>query len=122
VPVNRCDWSMTSLSSRVPEIGGLPNRPSRFYFDSLIDGNSTLDVVGLLTAAPENNTIAVSVDTRSRWAPESRSFSGPQRFLKSQIQVKPDETVEVRLPLLGDEAGSFARRVLAIRIRARQLR
>jgi hypothetical protein len=103
-------------------IRGLPNRPSRFYFDSLVDGTSTLDIFGLLTASPESSTIAVSVDTRSRWAPEPRNFSGPQRFLKSQIEVKPAETVDVRLPLLGEEAGVFAKRALSIRIRARQIR
>jgi hypothetical protein len=103
-------------------VRGLPNRPFRFYFDSLVDGNSTLDIFGSLTAAPEGNTVALSVDTRSRWAPESRNISGPQRFLTSQIEVKPAETVDVRLPLLGEEAGPFAKRALSIRIRARQLR
>jgi hypothetical protein len=103
-------------------IRGLPNRPSRFYFDSLVDGTSTLDIFGLLTASPESNTIAVSVDTRSRWAPEPRNVSGPQRFLNSKIEVKPAETVDVRLPLLGEESGVFAKRALSIRIRARQLR
>jgi hypothetical protein len=35
---------------------------------------------------------------------------------------KPAETVEIRLPMLGDEAGPFAKRTYSIRIRARQLR
>jgi hypothetical protein len=103
-------------------VRGLPNRPFRFYFDSIIDGNATLDIYGILIATLESNAIAVSVETRSRWAPEPRNISGPQRFLNSEIQVKPAETVEIRLPLMGDEAGPFAKRSLSIRIRARQLR
>ena len=48
-------------------------------------------------------------------------YSRPPDFLNSEIQVHPSETVEIRLPLLGD-AGPFAKRSLSIRIRARQLR
>jgi len=50
------------------------------------------------------------------------NVSGPQRSVKSDIQVKPAETVEIRLPMLGDGAGPFAKRAFSIRIRARQLR
>ena len=103
-------------------VRGLPNRPSPFYFDSIVDANVTLDIYGTLVSRLENNVIAISVETRSRWAPGSRNFSGPQRSVKSDIQVKPAETVEIRLPMLGDEAGPFAKRAYSIRIRARQLR
>ena len=103
-------------------VRGLPNRPSHFYFDSLVDGSVTLDIYGTLMSHLGTDAIAMSVETRSRWAPESRNFSGPQRSVTSDIQVKPAETVEIRLPLLGDEAGTFAKRALSIRIRARQLR
>jgi hypothetical protein len=48
--------------------------------------------------------------------------SGPQQSVTSDVQVRPDETVEIRLPLLGEAAGPFARRAYSIRIRARQLR
>jgi len=103
-------------------VRGLPNRPSPFYFDSIVDANVTLDIYGTLVSRLERNVIAISVETRSRWAPGSRSVSGPQRSVKSDIQVKPAETVEIRLPMLGDEAGPFAKRAFSIRIRARQLR
>ena len=103
-------------------VRGLPFRPFRFYFDRLTDGDATLDIYGILNAGPDTNGMAVSVETRSRWAPEKRNVAGPQRFLNSDIKVKPDETVDIRLPLLGDEAGVFAKRALSIRIRARQLR
>jgi hypothetical protein len=101
-------------------VRGLPHRPFRFYFDSLADGNATLDVYGIITAKPESSAMAVSVETRSRWAPEPRPFSGPQLFFNSEIQVRPDETVEIRLPSI--DGGPFAKRALSIRIRARQLR
>jgi hypothetical protein len=103
-------------------VRGLPNRPSPFYFDSIVDANVTLDIYGTLVSRLESNVIAISVETRSRWAPGSRNFSGPQRSVKSNIQVKPAETVEIRLPMLGDDAGPFAKRAYSIRIRARQLR
>jgi hypothetical protein len=103
-------------------VRGLPNRPTSFYFDSIVDANATLDIYGTLVFRPESGVIAISVETRSRWAPGSRNFSGPQRSVKSNIQVKPAETVEIRLPTLGDDAGPFARRACSIRIRARQLR
>ena len=103
-------------------VRGLPNRPSPFYFDSIVDANVTLDIFGTLVSRLESGVIAISVDTRCRWAPGARNVSGPQRSVKSNIQVKPAETVEIRLPMLGDEAGPFAKRAYSIRIRARQLR
>jgi hypothetical protein len=101
---------------------GLPGRPFHFYFDSLVDAIATLDIYGILIARRLGEEVFVSVETRSRWAPEQRNISGPQRFLNSEIRVKPSDTVEIRLPLLGEEAGPFAKRALSIRIRARQLR
>lgn len=102
-------------------VRGLPNRPSRVYFDRMVDANVTLDIYGTLISRLESGVIAISVETRSRWAPSSGNLSGPQRSVKSDIQVKPAETVEIRLPMLGDEAGPFAKRAYSIRIRARQL-
>jgi hypothetical protein len=101
-------------------VRGLPNRPFRFYFDSIVDGAATLDIYGILLAKPESDAIAVSVETRGRWVPESRNFSGAQQFFKSEIKIKPTETVEIRLPPI--EAGPFAKRSLSIRVRARQPR
>lgn len=101
---------------------GLPGRPFNFYFDSLGEANGTLDIYGTLIARRLGEDVFVSVETRSRWTPELRNIRGPQRFLDFEVQVKPSETVEIRLPALGDDAGPFARRALSIRIRARQLR
>jgi hypothetical protein len=122
-------WLVERLSSGTEvtrsqplSIRGLPNRPFPFYFDSLVDGSVTLDIYGIVVSRLETGAIAISVETRSRWAPGSRNFSGPQRSVKSEIQVKPAETVEIRLPVLGDDAGPFAKRAFSIKIRARQLR
>lgn len=103
-------------------VRGLPGRPFNFYFDSIVDGEAILDIYGILIARRFEEEIAVSVETRSRWAPELRNLRGPQHFLNSEIRVHPSETVEIRLPLLGEDAGPFAKRSLSIRIRARQLR
>ena len=67
-------------------VRGLPNRPFRFYFDSIVDGNVTLDIYGILISRLETGALAISVETRSRWAPGSPSFSGPQRSVKSDEQ------------------------------------
>lgn len=120
--VERLSNGTEAQRSQPISVRGLPNRPSSFYFDSIVDGNVTLDIYGTLISRLETGVIAISVETLSRWVPGSRYFSGPQRSVKSEIQVKPAETVEIRLPLLGDEAGPFAKRAYSIRIRARQLR
>jgi hypothetical protein len=105
-------------------IRGLPNHPVRFYFDSLVDANMSLDIYGLLQARLASGTIAVTLETRCQWRGGStpKNIIGPQRSVKSEIEVKPVEIVEVQLPPLGDDAGPFAKRAFAIRIRMRQLR
>lgn len=98
-------------------VRGLPNRPIPFYFDSIVDGKVSLDIYGRLIALPESGAMEVSVETRGRWGER-----GPERSVRSVIQVKPEEIVEIRLPQLGESAGPFANREYSIRIRARQLR
>ncbi len=120
--VERLSNGSEAQRSQPLSVRGLPNRPSPFYFDSIVDAKVTLDIYGTLVSRLESGVIAVSVDTRCRWAPGSRNVSGPQLSVKSDIKVKPAETVEIRLPMLGDEAGPFAKRAYSIRIRARQLR
>jgi hypothetical protein len=104
-------------------VRGLPYRPLSFYFDSLTASGAALDVYGTMDARPSRGEMAVSLETRVRWSrkPESRII-GPQLSVKSDLYVKPDETVEIRLPVLTDDAGPFAKRSFSIRIRARQLR
>ena len=120
--VERLSNGSDAQRSQPLSIRGLPNRPIRFYFDSIADGNATLDIYGTLISRLDSGIVAISLETRSRWAPGSPNVSGPQRAVKSDIRVKPSETVEIRLPALGDGAGPFAQRAYSIRIRARQLR
>jgi hypothetical protein len=120
--VERLSNGTEAQRSQPLSVRGLPNRPFRFYFDSIVDSNVTLDIYGTLISRLESDAIAVSVETRGRWDPGSRNVSGPQRSVTSDIRVKPAETVEIRLPMLGDDAGPFAKRAFSIRIRARQLR
>jgi hypothetical protein len=120
--VERLSNGTEAQRSQPLSVRGLPNRPFRFYFDSLVDGNATLDIYGILTSRLETGALAISVETRCRWAPGSPDFSGPQRSVKSDIEVKPAETVDIRLPMLGDQANPFGKRAFSIRIRARQLR
>jgi hypothetical protein len=120
--IERLSNGTEAQRSQPLSLRGLPNRPFPFYFDSLVDGNVTLDIYGILTSRLETGRLAISVETRSRWAPGSSNFSGPQRSVKSDLQVKPAETVEIRLPILGNHAGPFGKRAFSIRIRARQLR
>ena len=120
--VERLSNGTEAQRSQPLSVRGLPNRPFRFYFDSIVDANVTLDIYGILISRLETDALAISVETRSRWSPGLPNFSGPQRSVKSDIQVKPAETVEIRLPTLGDSAGPFAKRAFSIRIRARQLR
>jgi hypothetical protein len=101
-------------------VRGLPNRPLQYFFDTVTDGNAAIEVYGTLTARPGSGAIAVTVETRSRWGGSSKAQ--PPRFVKSTLDVKPSETVEIRLPTFADDAGAFARRAFSIRIRARQLR
>ena len=100
----------------------MPGRPARFYFDSIVDGNVALDVSGVVTSQLADKAMTVAVDTRSRWsdAAAARYSSGIWRSVESEIQIKGPEIVEMRLPVL--DAGPFAKREFAIRMRARQLR
>lgn len=105
-----------ALSARV-----LPNRPFPFYFDSITDSSVPLDIFGTVTAWPDPAGIAAFVDTRARWPREPNSgVTGPQQYVESEVQIKPAETVEIRLPALGD--GPYAKREFSIRIRARRVR
>jgi len=117
-------WLIERLSNgteaqrgQIPSVRGVPNHPFRFYFDSIVDGSVSLDIYGILIARLERGAMDVSVETRRRW-----DDSGQWRSVKSVIQVKAGEIVEMRLPKLDGGAGPFANREFSIRIRARQLR
>ena len=97
-------------------VRGLPHRQIPFYFDSIRDGDVSLDVFGRVMARTGGSVVSVSLVTRTRWSEDWG------RSLNSTLQVKPQEVVEVRLPKLDAEAGPFANRDLSIRFRVDPLR
>jgi hypothetical protein len=101
-------------------VRGLPNRPLPFYFDRVAEAKASLDMFGTLAARLDGGTIALSFDTWSRWGDPKDVTSSPGRSVESHVEVKPGETVEIRLPKF--ETGPFGGREFAIRVRARQIR
>ena len=107
-------------------VRGLPNRPIPFHFDSITDGEVSLEIFGQLVARPENGALEVVLQARSRWGESPfdwrRRGDWATQWLESAIHVKPEEIVEVPLPKLGERGGPFGNRVFSLRIRARQMR
>jgi hypothetical protein len=103
----------------------LPHRETPFFFDTITEGNLSLEVVGQVIARPYGSAIEASLSTRPRWGPtvfDWRHGESQMRYVDSRLELKPGETVEVALPKLESSAGPFADRKYAIRIRVRQLR
>jgi hypothetical protein len=113
-------------AQRTPPLAvrGLPNHATPFYFDRIVEANVPVDVYGTLTPQLHSGTIAMSIEVRSRWGNpgDKPGFAGPQRSVKSEVQLKAEEIVDVQLPAFDNDAGPFARRQFSLRIRARQLR
>ena len=106
-------------------VRGLPHRETPFFFDTITEGNLSLEVVGQVIARPYGSAIEASLSTRPRWGPavfDWRDGKSEMRYVDSRLELKPGETVEVALPKLESSAGPFAARKYAIRIRVRQLR
>lgn len=107
-------------------VRGLPGRPIPFFFDSIADGDVSLELFGQVIARPAQSALDVTLQARSRWGRTAFDWRqggewAPQ-WLEGVIQVKPGEIVELALPKLGERGGPFANRVFSIRIRARQMR
>jgi hypothetical protein len=104
-------------------VRGLPHKPVAFYFDSITDGTSSLDILGRVVARPGAGTLELSLQVRSRWGDTARrDGEWPTQWVETRVDVRPDEVVEVALPRLGDAGGPFANRLFSLRVRARQLR
>ena len=98
----------------------LPNRSASFYFDSIRDRGTSLDIYGQLLANLDGDVIELAIETVSRW--DSKPPAYPYRWLQSAVRVRPGEVVDVPLPKLGKEAGSFGDRSFSLRVRARRIR
>lgn len=107
-------------------VRGLPHREMPFYFDAIREQALALEILGSLIVRPEGDSVAVELQTRSRWGPATFDWQAQAnvqiRQSDSQLRVKPGETVEVVLGRLEDSAGPFTARRYAIRIRTQQLR
>ena len=103
-------------------VRGLPNHPGRFFFDTMADGADSLDLYGMVLPRVDGEGIALTLETRARWKKAPSIMRGPHRTVNSEIRVKPDETVELKLPVLGEMVGPFAKRTFSIRVRSRLLR
>ena len=101
---------------------GLYHQPIPFYFESMTQGATALDLFGDVTIAPGDRTSEVKLVTRSRVSdpsqPPERSWP---RGTTATIRISPNEVVSVQLPKVTDPA-AFASRALSLRIRVRQLR
>jgi len=107
--------------SQRQSLRGLPNRPINFYFDGVTDGGKRFDIFGKLVADPRLGTVAMSVEAIRAETAAGESGYYASRWFRSTLQLKPDETVDVALPA-DDKTGPLAKRVFAIRLRAKQLR
>lgn len=106
--------------SQLQSLRGLPHRSISFYFDRMPEMN--LDIFGHLIPHPEQGGLEIALEAiRARADPGQTGYQSAHWF-RSTLHVKPDEIVEVALPQLEDDAGAYAKRNFALRIRARQIR
>lgn len=103
---------------------------ARFHFDTLDDSGVQLEFQGVMTIRPDSERLAVEMTTRSR-AIEDGVVShilrdGAMmrgREVKSSLRLAPDETVDIELPRLGENAsGAFVGQTFLLKVRSRQLR
>jgi hypothetical protein len=106
--------------TELASLRSLPNRSASFYFDSIRGRETSLDIYGHLLASLDGDAIDLAIETVSRW--DSKPPAYPYRWLRSTVRVQPGEVVDVPLPKLGNEAGSFGDRSFALRVRARRIR
>jgi len=109
--------------SQSQTLRGVPNRATRFYFDTATDGTKRLDIFGKLTAEPVQGGIDVNVEA-IRAVPNRDQEGGYQSALwfRSTLHMKADEIVEVVLPAPDNKDMALADHRFSIRIRSKQLR
>jgi hypothetical protein len=108
--------------SQLQSLRGLPHRTVPFYFDSVRDGTTRVDIFGRLVADPAQGGMQVSVETIRAGAHPGQDGYQSARWFRSTLHVNPDEIVEVALPKATDKGDAFGNRVFSLRIRAKQIR
>ena len=102
---------------------GLYHRPIPFYFESITEGATVLDIFGEVTAAPIDRASDVKIMTRSRIFNPNQKQTEWELFPRgttATVRMTPNEVVSVQLPQLANS--TFAERALSLRIRVRQIR
>ena len=116
--------------SQILPLRGRFNERTPFYFETIMDGGTALDLYGEFTISPAGDALRIKLQTRSRVTENGRSSTILRdgrmmraREVESEIEVKPGEVVAVELPRLSEnETGAFANRTFSIRVRTRQIR
>jgi hypothetical protein len=116
--------------SQALSLRGRFNERTSFYFDPIVDGGTALDFYGDLAIHTAADGLRMKLEARSRIIQNGQSSTilRDGRFMRSRevtsdLQLTPGEVVDVELPRLSEnEAGAFANRTFAIRVRARQIR
>lgn len=119
-------WLVERLSngkeqSQLQSVRGLPHRPIPYYFDGMPDGTKRLDIFGKLVAAPQQDSVEISLETiRAQAHPGQRGYQSA-RWFRSTLHMQPDEIVEVALPA-DEKTAASSNRAFSIRLRAKQIR
>ena len=109
--------------SQPVSLRGLYHRPIPFYFESITEGATVLDIFGEVTAAPIDRASDVKIMTRSRIFNPNQKQTEWELFPRgttATVRMTPNEVVSVQLPQLANS--TFATRALSLRIRLRQIR
>lgn len=104
-------------------VRGRLNEATPFYFETLTEGNATIEFYGQFIAALELGTVVMNLDVR-RNIGFNEGGRGSARGDKNAtaIRLEPDSVVAIELPRNGDDALGFASHAFSIRIRTRELR
>jgi hypothetical protein len=108
--------------SQLQSLRGRPHEPIRFFFDSLAGTRGGVDISGHLVADLDHGGIAIELETIKAVADPGGPGYQSARWFRSRVPVKPDETVEVALPGIGEAKGGLDGRTFSLRIRVKQIR
>lgn len=107
------------------------NQATPFYFDSLTDVQTTLDLFGEFTLTTNGDVFTLVLTVRSRLIDNGRVSTALRerdnyfraRKVESTLTLRQGEVVGIELPRLSEnDSGAFAGRTYSIRIRTRQIR
>ena len=86
------------------------------------DGLKRFDIFGELVADPEQDGIAITLQSIRAGADPGQAGYQSARWFRATVHIKPNEIVDVTLPQPDETVGASANRVFSIRLQARQIR